>query len=371
MSQAFAAITTQLRAGIPVGNLTAQPWFEHVLAGGSTAYAAANGLPDNTNLAAAMAGIYATRGDISDALYEIAGYTVFDGFTGFLPTNIGIPSQFGSNAYLNNEGNSSYNGLLVTVTKNTSHGLRVDLNYTWAHSIDNTSLSANGNALFSNSGFICDILRPRACRGSSDFDVTQTITGDFVYKLPVGRGKRFLGNAPIWVEEAAGGWSLSGIPIFRTGLAVTPYSGTYLASFDNQDPAIYIGNNKSDLKSHPNKSNGIVYGFAGGQAGADKALADFRGPIGLEYGSRNIIRGPHLTNLDLGLAKIFPLIPAHNVNLKFQADAFNVFNHPNFGNPGVSILGNQQTFGQISGTVVPLGNNQSARVAQFSLRLEF
>ena len=127
--------------------------------------------------------------------------------TGFLPTNIGIPSQFGSNTYLTNMGNSNYHGFLVTLDKNMSQGLQFTANYTWSHSIDNTSVSANANALFTNSNFICDVMYPRACRGDSDFDVRQEFNSNFLYELPFGRGKQFMGNAPRWADEAFGGWT--------------------------------------------------------------------------------------------------------------------------------------------------------------------
>jgi hypothetical protein len=374
LAQAFAGLTTQTRAcqaaGVSNCPLTAQPWFEDVL----QPYGPALGFPNNTSLVNAIVGQLAPRGDISDMIYNLGYYSELGGLTGFLPTNIGIPSQFGSNAYLTNAGNSSYNALLLTLEQSTNYGLKFEFNYTWSHSIDNTSLSANANSLFSNSGFICDILQPRACRGSSDFDVNQIITSDFIYDLPVGRGKMFASNSPIWAQELIGGWSVSGIPSFRSGLAVTPYSDTYLASFDNQDPAIYTGGNKGDLRSKINIDhvNKIVYGFAGGQAGANKVLSEFRGPIGLEYGNRNLVRGPILVNLDMGLAKQFPIWPEKNLNLNFRADAFNLLNHPNFGTPALNIVGNQSIFGQVSGVSIPTGNtNGGARVAQFSLRLEF
>lgn len=371
LAQAFAGLTTQIRACQAAAqqscNLTPQPWFEDVLAPYGTAY----GYGSNTNLVDAIADLYAGRGDIADAIYLLGAYSYSpgnsDGLQGFLPTNIGIPSQFGSNAYLTNQGNSNYNGLLLTLTKNLSQGLRFDFNYTWSHSIDNTSLSANNNSLFSNSGFICDITKPRACRGNSDFDVNQIITGDFIYHLPIGTGKALFGHSNFLLNEAIGGWSISGITNIRSGQGITPYSDAYLASFDNLDPAIYIGSSKKALKSHVNidRSTNFVYGFADGQTGANTALAEFRGPIGLEYGTRNLIRGPVYTDLDAGLEKKFAVIPAQHLNLTFRADAFNVLNHPSFGNPGVSIVGNAGHFGQIGGT------SSAPRVMQLSLRLEF
>jgi hypothetical protein len=370
MAGAFADLTTQLRAGATSHTVTAEPWFEDVLG----AYQGVRGT--NTKLVAAMVGQLAKRGDISDSLQTMAAYSDFYGYDGFLPTNIGIPSQFGTNAYLTNKGSSNYHGLLLTLDKNISQGLRFEFNYTWSHSIDNTSLSANNNSLFSNSGFICDILRPRACRASSDFDVRQEITSNFTYDLPFGRGKMFAANSPRLLDEAIGGWSFSGLPVYRTGLALTPYSDAYLASFDNEDPAIFTGN-KADLKTKVNVdyTTNTVYGFAGGAAGAAKVLAEFRGPIGLEYGQRNLVRGPGAFFFDAGLGKKFPIIE-DKLNLQFRADAFNVFNHPNFGPLNMNIVTNASQFGQITGTNLSPSSMAAAvssayRVAQFSLRLEF
>ncbi len=364
MSGAFAGLTTELRAGVP---LTAQPWFENVLTPGT---GVANGFANNTELVAAMVGQQGNRGDIADMIQSIAYYSYNFGYN-LLPTNIGIPSQFGTNAYLTNMGNSNYHGLLLTVDKNVSNGLQFEFNYTWSHSIDNTSVSANNNALFTNSNFICDILHPRACRGSSDFDVRQEISSNFVYHLPIGRGKEYLGTAPRWLNEVVGDWSFSGLPSYRTGLAMTAYSHAYLASFDNGDPAIFIGN-KNDLKAKVNtdRASNTVYTFAGGAEGAAKALADFRGPIGIEYGQRNILRSPGAFNFDAGLGKRFPILE-DKLNLNFRADAFNLLNHPTYGTGNsdgtnnLNIVDNASEFGQITAT------SNDARVAQFSLRLEF
>ncbi|HLY40218.1 MAG TPA: carboxypeptidase-like regulatory domain-containing protein [Terracidiphilus sp.] len=368
MAGAFGQLTTQLRAGTP---LTPQPWFEDVLAPGT---GAALGAGNNTNLVAALIGQYGNRGDISDSLATLAAVSYLF-LPGFLPTNIGIPSQFGTNAYLTNMSSSTYHGLLLTVDKNMSGGLRGEINYTLSHSIDNASLSSNQNALYTATGMICDILHPRACRASSDFDVRQEINSYLVYALPFGQGRRFLSTSPRWLDEAIGGWSFSALPSYRTGLAITPYSHAYLASFDNDDPAIFTGN-KSDLKVKVNtdRTTNTVYGFAGGADGAAKVLSEFRGPIGLEYGQRNLVRGPGAFFLDAGLAKTFPLV-REKMNLEFRADTFNLFNHPNFGAPAIDIVNNASNFGQITATnaapdttAVPADD---ARVAQFSLRLSF
>ncbi len=357
MAQAFAAMTVQKRAG---ATITKQPWFEDVLGPNALSN---YGFPTGSSFVNAAAGTYVRRGDISDALYELALY-------GVLPTNIGIPAQFGTNAYLTNMGSSNYHGLLITLDKNVSQGLRFEFNYTWSHSIDNSSLSANNNSLFSNSGFICDVTQPRACRATSDFDVNQEISSNFSWALPFGRGKAFAGTAPLWLDEAIGGWTVSGLPSYRTGLAVSPTADAFLASYDNLDYAIFTGN-KADLKSAHNTdhSKNVLYNFAGGAAGAAKVFNEFRGPIGIEYGQRNLVRGPHAFYFDAGLGKTFPVIK-DKVNLQFRADAFNLSNHPVFGNPALDIVNNASQFGQITATTGGL-NGSTYRVAQFSLRAEF
>jgi hypothetical protein len=286
-----------------------------------------------------------------------------------------MASQFAIDAYLTNMGSSSYNGLLLTLDKNMSRGLRGEFNYTLSHSIDNTSLSANANSLYSGTEYICDILHPRACRASSDFDVRQEITSNFTYELPFGKGKELLNSAPRWVDETIGGWSFSGLPSYRTGLAVTPYSDANLASINNAAPAIFSGD-KTDLrvKVNTDRSTNTVYCFVGGAAGAAKALSEFRGPIGIEYGQRNLVRGPGAFFFDAGLAKVFSII-AEKLSLQFRADVFNLLNHPNFGPPALNIVNNASNFGQITGTNVAPASSavpaDDARVAQFSLRLEF
>jgi hypothetical protein len=377
MSQAFAGLTTQLRQD--ASTLTPQPWFEDVM----PAYGSAVGAGDNTNLVASLAGQYAQRGDISDSIALLAAYSYYFGYTGFLPTNIGMPSQFGSNAYLSNMGNSNYNGMLLTVDKNMSQGLRAEFNYTWSHSIDNTSLSSSNNAIYNNSGMICDILHPRACRDSSDFDVRQEISSNFQYDLPIGQGQMFAAHASKLLNEAIGGWSFSGLPSYRTGVAMTAQSDAYMASYANADPAIFTGS-LADLKTKVNvdHTTNTVYQFAGSAAGAAKVMSEFRGPIGIEYGQRNLLRGPGAFYFDAGLQKTFPLV--ESTNLIFRADAFNVFNHPNFSSvnpfnapvsPNLNIVNNASNFGQITSTATSPSTSgvtpDGARVAQFSLQLAF
>jgi len=356
LSQAMANLTTWLRANPSANPASAppQPWFEHVLA------LAVPG-QSNTGYVASTFSPYPARGDVADTVQQMA-------YAGLLPDNVGMAAQFSENTFFTDMGFSGYNGLLATLHKNLSAGLQFDLNYTWSHSIDNVSLVANSYA-YGGYGFICDVLRPRLCRGSSDFDVTHYINGNFLYQLPFGRDRQIGANMPRWADEVAGGWELSGLPIWHTGTPYMANSLAFLMSYSNEDPAILTGN-LEPLQPHVTVKNGQVYAFKNPQL----AFSQFRAPIGFEMGSRNNLRGPHFFDLDLGVGKTFPLY-ADRVNLRFRADAFNALNHPNFQTPSfqnnMSLVAPPNEFGVIPGTVIPNGSDLSARVLQGALRLEF
>ena len=366
LSKAFAAITTQTRQGVSAANLQVQPWFENVVTPGLGVSQGAN---SNTQfLAAALSGLV-RFGDFADFVQAISTIT---------PLNVGSAAQFSENTFYGNKGFSSYNGLLFTLQKNMSHGLHADFNYTWSHSIDNVSFFANsmGDTGIGGVGLVCDALRPRECRASSDYDVRQYITGDAYYDLPFGKGKMFAGSVPFWANEVIGGWSLSGVTEWHTGYPWSGASNAFVASYSNDAPPIFIGSDPSVINTHLTK---LKAGGVSNFANAKQTAAAFAGPIGFQIGSRNGFRGPRYFNADLGLGKVFPIYQ-EKVNMRFRADAFNVLNHPNFALPAENVFNglDQQDylrgsgFGKISYTVSPTGNeNNGARVLELSLRLEF
>ena len=363
MSDAFASIQQQVRSGAPT--ITPQPWFENVLLPNS---GVDFGFANNTELVALGINTLTARGDFADTVQLLNSlYAAYSQYGIGLPPNIGMGAQFSENTFYTNKGSSSYNGLLVTLHKNAGHGLQFDLNYTWSHSIDNVSIIAN-QAAFGGYGFVCDVLRPRECRGNSDFDTTHILNGNILYDLPFGHGRAFAGGSPSWLNEIIGGWSVSALPSAHSGLAYFAAANAFVAGYANNAPAILTGD-ISDLKVHLNGGKGqALYAFAN----TSKANADFVGPIGFNIGARNNLRGPSFFGMDAGVAKAFPL-GTERFALKFRADAFNVFNHPNFDKPCNDVTNVSCLFGTISSTVGTAINNsgQSARVLQLALRLEF
>ena len=229
LSQALAATTIQLRAGVKPANVTPQPWFEHLLTG------IPSGHSSNTQfLTTSSIGPLMQLGDFGDFVQAISS---FDDY------NVGSAAQFSENSFYTNQGFSSYNGLLVSLQKNLTHGLQFDVNYTWAHSIDNSSFFANsqGDTGIGGIGLVCDVAHPRLCRANSDFDVTHYITGDELYQLPFGKGRQFMGNASRLTNMFIGGWDISGVTEWHTGLAWGTNSQAFVASYSNNAPGILIG----------------------------------------------------------------------------------------------------------------------------------
>ncbi|MGO9588884.1 MAG: TonB-dependent receptor domain-containing protein [Candidatus Acidiferrales bacterium] len=344
------------------------PFFEHQI---GSALAA-----DGTTCAAAFApfplgvtpnctaGVYLTQfGALQQgATGEIVASLPF-------PPNVGLTPQFYVDALMANKGFSNYNSLFMTVRKRLSRDLQFDFNYTYSHSIDNGSTVANEDGNFESgvTSVMCDVTNNRACRGNSEFDARHQISANFVYDLPFGRGQAFGHDVGTLLNEAIGGWQISGIETWRTGLAFT-VNNTSDAFYDTvslaADTGMLFTGTQSQVRSNihidPTEPGSPLQFFASQSA----AAAAFSPVTGLQSGNRDTLHGPHFSNLDLSVAKKFPLVN-ERYNLTLRAEAYNVFNHPNFGLPDTGAL--DGNFGVITG----LAGQEPSRVMQFALRFDF
>jgi hypothetical protein len=329
------------------------------------------GFPNCATLVAIIADPLVPRGDLADTIQVLNIVAANAGGIGLIAPGVGLSPQFGSSLYMTNKGYSKYHGLFVTLHKKMSRGLQFDMNYTWSHSMDNISAPAN-QAFGSNGagGIMCDAINIGVCYGNSDFDVTHSLNGDLLYDLPVGRGKSFGGGMAKWADEILGGWQISSLMSWRSGLAFQTVANSFPISFANNVPAIFNGNTSTLAVDTHREINAA----AGNQPtiqlfkNQGAALGAFSGPLGLQAGSRNNLRGPRFSNFDIGVAKHFPV--TERVLMEFRADAFNAFNHANFALPGsgaTADITSPSTFGVISSTT----GQQPYRVLQLALRLDF
>ncbi|MFL6466620.1 MAG: carboxypeptidase regulatory-like domain-containing protein [Pyrinomonadaceae bacterium] len=325
--QAFNLVQAQLNSGVAASQVTAQPFFENqgALAGNNCTVANAV----CTRFLAANVGSLISIGDASDTVQ-------FANATGILRNNVGLSGQFSTNAYITNLGHSNYDALLVSIQKRFSKGFQFDVNYTYSHSKDNNSSVAN--TVFG--GLICDLRDIDRCYGPSDFDIRHLVNVNGIWELPFGRGKAFGSNASGWVDQLIGGWQLSGIYQYRSGLPFSTTTGSFPVGFVFDSPAVLTGNASALVGGiDPNQSAVQFFGDL------DAARDALRNPVGGEIGQRNNLRGPTFWTVDLSIAKNFRL-PWEGHRLQIRADAFNAFNRNNFGLPNANF--NSTNFGAIT-----------------------
>jgi len=262
----------------------------------------------------------------------------------------GLNSTFTSLDLIKDNATSDYHALQIQFQRRLSKGLQTLASYTWSHSIDDTS-----------SGTL-DVGR---ARGASDFDVRHAFSAAITYNLPtpsVGAvAKSLLRN-----------WSIDTI---LTARSATPVNITALTF-------VTVGGVPQDIR--PDLVLGIPLYINDRSAPGGRRInkAAFTTPQAGRQGTlgRNALRGFSLWQIDLALRRQLNL--TERVNLQFRAEAFNLLNHPNFGDPindlsqglfgqSTRMLGRSLGSGGVSGGFNPLYQVGGPRSVQFALKLSF
>ncbi len=245
--------------------------------------------------------------------------------------------DFGSNPYNTTWGNSNYNALQISAEKRLG-AFRILGAYTWSKSIDNSS---NWNDEGINP------FNHRISRSLSAFDLTHNFVASYTYELP------FEKFAPGHRGRALlGGWELSGISRFTTGLPITltasgdrslvgtggidrpNYDGTAIHLLDPRDTSTHLFFDKSPFSAE-------VLGVAGNA-------------------NRRFFHGPGLENFDASLVKRNHF--KERFYSELRVEFFNVFNHAQFTNP----VGNFT-----SGTFARVTSARDPRIGQVALKIHF
>jgi hypothetical protein len=239
---------------------------------------------------------------------------------------------------------SDYDALQIKFQRNVSKGVSVLAAYTWSHSID---YGSNFDAL-------------PVTRGNSDFDVRNNFQAGITWELPHPRASSF-------VDGLLDGWAVDGRILTRTAYPIT------LDGNLETDPA-------TGSRSYTNVNivpNQPIYIY-GGQFPGGRSLnpAAFAFPTGTNPGNapRNFVRGFGESQINFAAKRDFRL--SERVHLQFRAEAFNIFNHPNFGYVDPTLT--DATFGQATmtlnqslGTVASQYQQGGPRSMQFALHLAF
>ncbi|MGA7159329.1 MAG: TonB-dependent receptor [Acidobacteriaceae bacterium] len=293
---------------------------------------------------------------------------------GFYP---GIPtqsrflsSQFSSLYADDTIGTSSYNALQFTLRHPPSHGLTVDVNYTFSKSIDigseteRTSQEGNTDDAYTNFA-IQNTWNPKLNKGVSDFDTHSLVSADWVYALPVGRGMKYLAGGHPVLDALIGGWQFAGLARWTSGLPFSLEGPAYPSNYNNPSMTFNVGN----VRTHRNFSNGYYHAFDSTTVhNVNNGIyygQYIRLPYAGEAGQRNNYRGDGYFDIDSSLTKTWGLW--HNVKLKFAAEAYNITNTDRFD---VSLAGlNARSASLNLGNYT--GNLSEYRRMQFGLRVEF
>jgi hypothetical protein len=295
------------------------------------------------------------------------------------PFNVALGTRpnpnFGSLFRYQTDAQSSYNAFQATWEQRLTKGLNVQANYTFAHSVDDSSGAEPSDDV--NDGVATQNPNDRkGSRGRSGFDIRHNFVFNMLYDLPFGPDKALGSNLNGIAGKVAGGWQVSAIGTFHSNVPFTPVLG-----FDNAGTQPFFNYTEvPDLVGNP---------FAGtcpnGAAVKTPTCwfnpAAYAVPKAGSFGNtgRDSIPGPAFANLDFALLKNTAI--REGKSLQFRVECFNLLNHPNFSVP-VNTTGPNGAGGNgdvvFLGPTSPAGNAgqifstvSSSRQIQFALRFSF
>ena len=211
------------------------------------------------------------------------------------------------------DGQSFYNSFQASVSGRYGHNLFWQASYTLAHSVDDASVDLSVESVNDPPGSQ-NVFDRKGSRGPSDFDIRNNFVANVGYELP-GRGRLL------------GGWQVSAIANVHSGVPFTP-----VLSFDNADIQSLIIPERPDLIGNPYAGT-CPNGASVGTPSCWFNPAAFAVPPPGEFGNagRNILRGPGFAQFDPSIHKAFAITERWKITV--GVEAYNVFNHPNFGVP--------------------------------------
>ena len=245
--------------------------------------------------------------------------------------------------YLKSAGSSNYNGLQTSFQQRPTRGLEFIVNYTYSKALGNASSADLGSQ--NNDGFR-NSLYPNQEYGPLDFDVRNRFVASYLYDLPFGAGHALAAHNAV-IDNIIGGWNWSGILTLSNGTWFTVTDGN--ANFAN-----------SDGQQRPDFVPGVKATSKPCIAGTFFNTCAFQNPALGSTGdvSMNSLEGPGEKNVDFALLKKIPFGESRHIELR--AEAFNVFNHPNFqfAAPGPqnsinSTVMGTPSFGYLTGALPP------------------
>ena len=281
----------------------------------------------------------------------------------------GLPfNNFNAVLTRSNGPSAKYDALTAEVERRYVRGLTLDANYTWAHDASNALGAVPTTLTAENGATILDRFNEKADYGPVIYVRRNRFVGTFQYDLPYGRGQRYGASLNHAANLALGGWGIAGIQLWQSGAFLTP-------SFGGTDPSGTGVLTRGVTTAQRPDCTGASFTPQNRSRTQYFNINAFRTPannIG-RFGncSVGILRGPGTVTFAGTLGKNFPV--TERVNLRFEAQFANLFNHVNLANPATNIS-SPTTFGVITNVQDPTtssGPSAGPRNGQLSLRLTF
>ena len=242
--------------------------------------------------------------------------------------------------YESSGGDSTANAGTLRVRKRLTEGVSAGGTFTWSKSLDDASTIGAGSSIVSANGRITGVtvvaqnaFDLSAERGLSSFNQEFRFTGDYLWELPFGKGRRWL-SGPGTAQDFLGGWQWSGDWTIASGLPFTP---RIIGSYSNVNSGVN-GTLRADV-------TGLPVSLANPTIGEWFNTAAFVTPPAGQYGNarRNSIIGPGEVLFDMAITKLVQLKETRSLELRFAAN--NVFNHPIYSSMDTVL--NSPTFGRV------------------------
>ena len=307
-----------------------------------------------------------TGGGVANAALTVSQRT--SGGQQLLATTINNPFFFqrfpqftGALNVLDSNDTSRYNGLEIILRRRLSNGFGYQIGYTYSiskdtRSFDPTFSTVSRGSAQSASSTPFDINNRNLNWAWSDFDRRHALQGTYVYELPFGKGKPFIGDASTPLDWLVGGWQIAGTYNWASGRPFTVYSG--INTFSNVVQSFANCDGCSRTIGGLIETNGTNFWFS------PEAIAKFSQPAPGEFGNtgRNFFVGPRQFQTDASVSKKFRFNERFSFDLR--VDAKNLTNNASFGLP--TAVQNSTTFGRIRTSVA-----SSARRVQISGKFNF
>ncbi len=315
------------RAGTPLTSLAAIPYFENLFPNARAVFNNDFGFGALNNTQA----VYGLFADPAQGGFGIRDYTFLQlalddatefglsGNPGRFP-NMFFHPQYAAFSAFGTFANSNYHGGSFSLRQRLGETLSYDFNYTLSKSIDDVSgLQTDGSF---GGQFLLNPLRQQDSRAVSDFDTRHVVNANFLFDIPIGKGKALLGGINSFADALIGGWSLRGIFRWNSGQPLS-------APFDQAQWATNWNVQSNGTRIRPVTGSAIRSTrnfFADPQA----VFNSFRNARPGETGERNTFRLPGFSSVDMGLSKSFKMPWNENHAFQVRWEVFNVFNRQHF-----------------------------------------